>query len=467
MRNPRPYPSISRRRLLGTTAAGIAATSLGACATSGKDVETEEVTLTDDPENPFGVDPSAPLDVVIFDGGYGDEYAREHQALYRQAFPDARIEHLATQDIAPTQQPRFADSSPTDVLQNAGAQQLPMDSLVGDGELADLGPLLEAPSYDDPDVPVRDTLRDGTIAPGTYNGTFYALLYAYSIWGVWYDHNLFTQKGWTPPTTWEEMLDLCEDIKADGMAPWTYPGVHPQYLFDMFMMLAGRHSGVEAIKAIDNLEPDAWRHPSVEMAAEEMYKLWEAGYILEGTPGLDHIQSQTAHNEHQAAFIPNGSWLPNEQRAVAPEGFEYGVMGVPYLEGSVQPGLISAGGNDPFVVPEKAANKAGAFEYLRIMLSEKGAQVFADVVSSPTTVRGVSVDSLAVQMTDELVADPENIFQPQLQAWYSKMEEAVKPGLADIMSGEMKPDEFIDEMQATADEQLAEVEGTDQHFTHE
>lgn len=467
MRNSRPNPIFSRRRLLGTTAAGIAATSLGACATSGEDAETEELTLTDDPNNPFGVDESAPLDVVIFDGGYGDEYALEHQTMYKEAFPDAKIEHLATQDIAPTQQPRFSEGKPTDVLQNAGSQQLPMDSLVSDGELADLGLLLDAPSYDDPDVSVRDTLRPGTVEPGTYNGTFHALLYAYSIWGIWYDNTLFTEKGWTPPATWEEMLALCEDIKADGMAPWTYPGVHPQYLFDMFMMLAGRHAGVDAIKAIDNLEPDAWRNPSVEMAAEEMYKLWESGYILEGTPGLDHIQSQTAHNNHEAAFIPNGSWLPNEQKGVAPEGFEYSVIGVPYLDGSVQPGLMSAGGNDPFIVPEKATNKAGAFEYLRIMLSQRGAQIFADVVSSPTTVKGVSVDSLAVQQTDELVADPENIFQPQLRAWYSKMEEAVKPGLAGLMSGDTTPDEFIDNMQTIADEQLAEVEGTDDHFTHE
>lgn len=467
MRKPLSTPNFSRRRLLGTTAAGLAATSLAACVTSGEDEDTQEVTIGDDPENPFGVDSSAPLDVVIFDGGFGDQYAVEHQRMYNEAFPDADIEHLATQQITETQQPRFAQGEPTDVLQNAGAQQLPVDSLISDGELSDLGPLLDAPSYDDPDVPVRDTLRAGTVEPGTYNGVFYELYYAYSAWAIWYDNKLFSDMGWTPPTTWEEMLALCEDIKAEGIAPWTYPGVHPQYLFDMFMMLAGRHAGVDAVKAIDNLEPDAWRHPSVEMAAEEMYKLWESGYVLEGTPGLDHIQSQTAHNNHEAAFIPNGSWLPNEQADVAPEDFEYALIGVPYLDGSVQPGLISAGGNDPFIVPEKAANKAGAFEYLRVMLSRKGAQIFGDTASAATSVKGVTLDNLAAQLTDELVANPEDIFQPKLRSWYTKMEEEVKPGLAGIMSGESTPDEFIDRMQAAADDQLAEVEGTDGHFTHE
>lgn len=464
MRKPSTTPNFSRRRLLGTTAAGVAATSLAACATSGSDEDTEQVSVGDDAENPFGVDGSLPLDVVIFDGGFGDEYAVQHQEMYQSAFPDAQVEHLATQAIAETQQPRFAQGEPCDVLDNSGAQQIPMDALVSDGELAELTPLLDAPSYDDPSVTVRETLRDGVLDAGTFNGKVYALNYVFSAWTIWYDAALFADKGWTPPTTWDEMLALCPAIQAEGIAPWTYAGQHPVYLYDMFLMLAGRHGGVDVLKAIDHLEADAWRHDSVVAAAEAMYGLWEAGYILDGTPGIDHIQSQTAFNNHEAAFIPVGSWLPNEQKGIAPEGFEYAPMGVPYLEGSVQPGLISAGGEEPFVVPEKAANKPGAYEYLRIMLSKQGSQIFGDTVQAATIVKGVELDNLAAQLTDELVSNPEDLFQPRFRFWYTKMDEEVRPALGGLMAGEITPDEFIERMQTVADETAAD-DGVEK-FTH-
>ncbi|GAB4008333.1 N-acetylglucosamine/diacetylchitobiose ABC transporter substrate-binding protein [Glycomyces albus] len=465
MRNPRPVSNFSRRRLLGTTAAGIAASSLAACATSGGDEDTDDVSVGEDAENPFGVDPAAPLDVVIFDGGFGNQYAVEHQKLYQAKFPDAEIEHLATQQIAETQQPRFAQGEPADVIDNSGAQEIPIDSLINDGELAELTPLLDAPSFDDPDVPVRDTLREGSLAKGTFNGKVYALNYAFSAWTIWHDNKLFTDMGWPVPQTWDEMLALCPDIQAEGIAPWVYTGVHPVYLYDMFLMLAGRHGGVDVLKSIDNLELDAWSHDSVGMAAEAMYKLWEDGYVLEGAPGLDHIQSQTAFNERQAAFIPVGSWLPNEQRDIAPDDFEYAPIGVPYLEGSVQPGLISAGGEEPFIVPDKAQNKAGAYEYLRIMLSKEGAQIFGDTVSAATVVKGVELDNLAAQLTDELVSNPDDLFQPQFRFWYSKMDEEVRPALGSLMSGESNPDEFIERMQTVADETAAD--DSIEHFTHD
>ncbi|WP_335986017.1 N-acetylglucosamine/diacetylchitobiose ABC transporter substrate-binding protein [Glycomyces sp. MUSA5-2] len=463
MRTTRPI--FNRRNLLGATAAGLAASSLGACATSGSDDDAEEVTVGDDAENPFGVDPAAPLDVVIFDGGFGNEYAVAHQAIYNEAFPDAEITHLATQAIAETQQPRFAEGKPADVLDNSGAQQIPMDSLVSDGELAELTPLLDAPSYDDPSVTVRDTLRDGVLTSGTFNGEVYALNYVFSAWTVWYDAKLFRDQGWTPPTTWEEMLALCPVIKEAGIAPWTYAGQHPVYLYDLLLILAGRHGGVEVIKAIDELEPDAWRNESMVKAAEALAALYTEGYILEGTPGIDHIQSQTAFNERKAAFIPCGSWLPNEQASIAPDDFEYMPMGVPPFEGSVQPGLISAGGDEPFVVPKNATNLAGAYEYLRIMLSKEGAQIFGDTVQAATIVKGVELDNPAAKATDALVSNPDDLFQPQFRFWYTKMNEEVRPALGSLLSGESTAAEFIDRMQTVADETAAD--DTIEKFHHE
>lgn len=40
-------------------------------------------------KNPLAVNESAGLDVVIFDGGFGDKYAKDAQSEYLKAFPKA------------------------------------------------------------------------------------------------------------------------------------------------------------------------------------------------------------------------------------------------------------------------------------------------------------------------------------------------------------------------------------------
>ena len=73
----------SRRRFLSLASLGTGAVALSAYATggggddddSGGDVAEGGGEVSDD--NPFGVDPSKPVEVVIFDGGYGDQYAKD------------------------------------------------------------------------------------------------------------------------------------------------------------------------------------------------------------------------------------------------------------------------------------------------------------------------------------------------------------------------------------------------------
>jgi alpha-glucoside transport system substrate-binding protein len=50
----------------------------------------------------------------------------------------------------------------------------------------------------------------------------------YGIWGetapkslVWYNPAIFAAKGYTVPTTWDEMMALTEQMAADGLTPWS------------------------------------------------------------------------------------------------------------------------------------------------------------------------------------------------------------------------------------------------------
>ncbi|WP_342198024.1 hypothetical protein [Micromonospora cremea] len=74
--------------MLATPAIGL----LSACATSSGDEKNEQVSGgTKSAANPLGAKEDAPIEVVIFNGGYGEKYATDvHEPLYKKAFPSPR-----------------------------------------------------------------------------------------------------------------------------------------------------------------------------------------------------------------------------------------------------------------------------------------------------------------------------------------------------------------------------------------
>lgn len=56
---------------------------------------------------------------------------------------------------------------------------------------------------------------------GTYKGTTYGVFHRVNVKSfVWYPKKEFESRGYTHPQTWDELIALSEQIKADGIAPW-------------------------------------------------------------------------------------------------------------------------------------------------------------------------------------------------------------------------------------------------------
>ncbi|MFF0173905.1 N-acetylglucosamine/diacetylchitobiose ABC transporter substrate-binding protein [Micromonospora profundi] len=441
--------------LLATPAAGL----LAGCATGGGDKDdTETYKGTKSADNPLGVKEDAPLEVVIFGGGFGEEYAKAHEAMYTEKYPKAKIKHSATQEISKTLQPRFVDGTPPDVVNNSGAGQIDFNGLVSQNAIADLGELLAAPSLDVPGKTVKDTLLPGAVEVGSYDGKFLVLNYTYTAYGIWYSDKLFTERKWEYAKTWDDHIALCKQIKAAGIAPWTYAGLHPRYMSWPVIATAIKLGGPSVATAIDNLEPNAWMSESMRTAADAWHQIVKDKFILEGSPGLDHKQSQTAWCQGKAAFISCGSWLESEQKDVTPAGFNMTIAPTPSLgSGDKLPyEAIRGTAGEPFMVPAKARNVAGGLEYFRTMLSRKGAQDFTRKVASLTVVagatEGVELPYGLTSVVKALDASGANGFNWVYNNYYRKLERnLVDAACGEFFSGRIGPAEFLEQCQKGAD----------------
>ncbi|NED94260.1 carbohydrate ABC transporter, N-acetylglucosamine/diacetylchitobiose-binding protein [Phytoactinopolyspora alkaliphila] len=471
-RTPQSALSTRRRFLqqlaIGGAVVGPGSAFLASCATGGgdddDDAAAEEPQGEVSEDNPLGVPTDQPVEIYIFDGGFGDGYATDiHQPIFSERWPDIEINHHAAVDIAGELQARFAANEPPDFVNNSGDGQMDTSQLISDGLVHDLTELFDAPSWDDPSVPVRDTLVPGAIEMGTRDGTPYVLNYAFTVFGIWYNKTLMDENGWPVPTTWAEMLDVCADIADHGIAPWVYQGVTaPRYMNWPLLTMATKLAGPEILVAIDNLEEGAWGHEAIRESAHALWDLGQKGYYLEGVEGMEFRDAQGLWARGEAVFCPSGSWIENEEAdAIAEdETFELAMMPEPLLsDDAVMPlETIRATAGEPYFVPAQANNPRGGMEYMRAMLSMEGARGFTEMVTSFTSVLGSSegVEIAAPGLSSAqaaLNAAGENVINWFYTSWYPTMENpGIDQATGALLRGAADVDEWVERCEDVARE---------------
>ncbi|HEV7961705.1 MAG TPA: N-acetylglucosamine/diacetylchitobiose ABC transporter substrate-binding protein [Actinoplanes sp.] len=455
-------PELDRRTLLRRAAAvGLLATPavgmLSACVGSSSDTQTQS-TGTKSATNPLGIDPKAPLEVIIFNGGLGTKYATDVDIpSYNKLWPDSKVTYSNTEEISTVVQPRINAGSPPDMINNSGSKLMDMGALVAAGQAADLTDLFAAPSLDIAGKTVKDTLVPGTIEQGTFSGKPYALNYAFTVFGIWYNSKLWAKNSWTPPKTWAEFTALCDKIKAAGMVPYGYAGANASYYqYLVILTSAAKIGGPDILKNIDNLVDGAWTVDAVKQAATAWGEIG-AKYSSKNFLGNRHTEVQLQQDQDKVAMYPSGSWIENEQAADTPAGFEYAVMPVPSVTAAdkLPQTAIYAAAGEIYFVAAKGKNPRGGMEYLRHMLSKAAAIGFTQLTKTLTVVQGAT-DGMTISPgltsgNDMLKAAGSDVFSYRFDTWYKKLDDEARAATNQLMYQGGTADQFCTRMQKVAD----------------
>ena len=417
--------------------------------------------VADDAINPLGLEAGQPVEGIFFEGGFGRGYLDNAADIFSKLHPDNEMSVSGIQRVGDQLRPRFIGGNPPDVIDNSGAGNLDTAGLVAEDQLLDLAPLFAAPSLDTPGKTFGETLFPGSQDAGQYDGVQRVLLMAYTVAGIWYSQSLFEDKGWEYPQTWDDMLGFCDKIQSEtDMAAWTYQGRYPQYMnFGVIWPLIYKNGGLDAVVAIDNLADGAWLADPVVKAAQMAQELYNQGFIMQGTEGLTHTESQAEWLQGKAVFIPCGTWLENEMRDLTPENFNMVVKPVPGQTEDVYSSIMAWSGEN-FFVPSQGKNPTGGLEYLRVLMSKANAQWFAQNVGAimPVTggTEGVELSSAVQSATAIAEAAGDQIFDTQTDAWYTPLNDEMRDRTGDLMTGRMSPEEWAQALQAKADEVKAD-----------
>ena len=209
------------------------------------------------------------------------------------------------------------------------------------------------------------------------DGKLYLAPINYGPCGLFYNAGLFKSKGWEVPKTWDEMFELGEKAKKEGIALFTYPTTG--YFDAFFSALLNEAVGPEKYNKLMNYDTATWKDAGVKKAFETVGKL--AKYIEKNTVSNANKEGFTKNQQlildNKALFCPNGTWLPGEMKdAPRAKGFEWGFTALPKL--TADGDAYSTTFVEQMYIPAASSkdNKDLAKEFIAYCYSDEAAKLF-------------------------------------------------------------------------------------------
>ncbi|MCH1624161.1 carbohydrate ABC transporter substrate-binding protein [Fredinandcohnia quinoae] len=321
------------------------------------------------------------LQIAALESAYGKDMWTKLADAYEDANPDVKVELTVDKNIEEVISPNMKAGNYPDVVLVATGRKLALtETLIKDKALEDITDVLDMNVYGE-DVKVKDKLIPGftdTLATNPYNdGKTYLAPMFYSPTGLFYNAGLLEEKGWEVPKTWDEMWELGEKAKEEGIALFTYPttGYFDAFTYSLLLSAGGPDFYNKAMTYEDGI----WETPEATKVFETVDKL--AKYTEKTTVAnandQDFRKNQQLILDNKAIFMPNGTWVVGEM-ADAPraEGFEWGMTALPAVE--------TGGDSYAFTffeqmwIPSQAKNKDAAKDFLTFVYSDKAAGIFAE-----------------------------------------------------------------------------------------
>ena len=342
------------------------------------------------------------LNLAIFEGGFGPDFWNEITSTFGADHPEITINLQISPNIGDIIRPQIVAGNPPDFWNGTDNDQTGiLAALIKDRGLLDLTDVFDGPQYDS-DTPLRDKIIDGALDSlkcSPYgDGRIYIAPGGVYPMGPVYNPTLFAEQGWSVPITWDDFFALGDKAKEIDSSLFTYQGIYPGYLESVVLPALASALGPDFAK-IENLEPGIWSDPRTIAVLEQFEKIYTGGYLMPGTVGLNHTDSQAAQMMNRALFIPNGPWMEDEMAdAARAPGYRFGLTPAPVMQSGDT--RYVATGIGQFSIPAAAKNPEAAKLFLRYLYTDKMVAEYARLSSEVAATKN-ALDIVKPYLTED------------------------------------------------------------------
>ena len=245
------------------------------------------------------------------------------------------------------------------------------------GPLVEAGVLLPLDEYVEK-YQWKDRMYPWTWEWVTFDDHIYGIGNELEMIGVYYNKSIFEELGVTPPSTYEEFIDICETAKAAGYIPISFANKQGWPAYHMFSMFANNLAGKDSMNAVlfgDGRWDDPFFVRAIQMPFVEMN---QAGYFIPSPNSLEYNEGNEIFYSGQAAMHMTGMWLLTPMLENV-QDFEPGFFAFPSIDG--KPALPPGGMGSGLQISKATKHPDEAAAFMDFLYTKEAAKVWYEVGS--------------------------------------------------------------------------------------
>jgi raffinose/stachyose/melibiose transport system substrate-binding protein len=322
----------------------------------------------------------------------------------------------------------------------------------------------------------QDKILGWALDSGRFQGKLYSVPTEFETMLLYYNKSLFEEKGWKPPQDREELESLAEEAQGQGIIPFSAGSADWRPTPEWFMTIFWNHySGPDALyQALTGEVP--WTDPvfveAVDLHNRYFQNGWYGGSVEKFfSTGDDARHTQLGDGE--AAMNMEGSWflfdIDNFFGQKAGNDNEWAWAPLPSLRNGVPLQIFELGIGSTLSINQRSQVPDAAAKYINWLFSdpERAAQRMADVpavFNIPIPLEREDFPSnMDPRVADVLATLSEttsegNYGYTTWTFWPPKSDVFVYEGMEKVLTGEMEPAAYCDELNKTFQQELDEGE---------
>lgn len=271
------------------------------------------------------------------------------------------------------------------------------------------------------------------------DGKIYTAPMALNTYGIFYSVKDFEELNLTVPTTYDELVEVCEKLVEAGKTPFMFPDKDAWTIEQEFMF----NTGVWDIDFWDTYQ--ACKEGTVDLTEDDGIRLvtsrmldWRNRFGQKDSLGTSYDDAIRNFANGESSMFMQGIWALDPIKQANPD-FEFGVFAVP--GNTAEETRVEIGVDLAFDVNVDSENKEAALEFVRYMMLPETAKFYSETLQVPTAIEGGNADLEEIAPLIKYIEEGKTF--PQLMGLHTTDIAANEPALCQQLIVSQDIDEFV------------------------
>ncbi len=280
-----------------------------------------------------------------------------------------------------------------------------------------------------------------------FGGKRYGVSYESTALGVWYNKDIFKKYNLTPPTNFDEFINICNTLKDNGVAPLVQGG-KDVWPLDQFLRLAMN----QLVQTYPDFQSDLelgkikWTDKEVvDVLKERLVTITTPEYFGSSLLGTSYDQCWQIMLQQKAAMWVMGSWAVEVMtKSNVEPTFEVGAFTAPNNAKGTEQIMVGDTFTRIFGILEKSNNKDNAKKFLAGLAEPEIAEKNIEKNLMISNVKGASSAKLPASQ------DWNNILTLKVgntYVFHDEVNKVINQLLTNVVAGKMTIDEYAAQLQ--------------------